>query len=149
MFEVVFWHWIGVAALFLIIELFSFQLTFVAFAVGALGAACVAYLGAPFVVALAIFAILPCIGIYFLHKRKKPPIMAESVECPYTGKIARVVEWDMTGAQGRVSLADTFWPAASPSSAIAVGENVLVTGWKENNLCLSVTPLPASQEEEK
>ena len=123
--------WVGVAVLLAVAELLSLDLVLLMFAIGALAAAVVTALGAPFWVALLVFGVVAVALLYLA----RPPIVARLHAGPtlvtgvhaLVGRDAVVVE-PVTRFVGRVTLAGEVWSARTEGDTeIAPGTEVVVT----------------------
>ena len=123
--------WVGIAVLLAILEMFSVDLVLSMFAIGALSAAAAAALGAPFWLAVGLFAVIATALLTFA----RPPIVARMHAGPtlttghaaLVGRTAVVLEpVDRFG--GRVTLASETWSARTDDETpIAPGAEVVVT----------------------
>ncbi len=124
--------WIGVAVVLAIVEMMSLDLVLLMFALGALAAAVSAGLGAPFWVAILVFALVTLGLLFFV----RPPMVARLHDGPtlstghqgLIGKLAVVSEpVDFRG--GRVKLSGEVWSAraATHDQSFDAGAEVVVT----------------------
>ena len=123
--------WVGAAVLLAVAELLSLDLVLLMFALGALAAAVVAAIGAPFWVALLVFGIVAVALLYLA----RPPIVARLHAGPtlvtgahaLVGRDAVVLE-PVTRFVGRVTLAGEVWSARTEDDTeLAQGTEVVVT----------------------
>lgn len=124
--------WIGVAAILAVVEMMSLDLVLLMFAIGALAAAVAAGVGAPFWVAILVFA-LGSLGLLFFVR---PPVVARLHAGPtlttgHQGLIGRtaVVAEPVNKHGGRVQLSGEVWSARTESDneSFEIGTEVLVS----------------------
>ncbi len=124
--------WIGVAVVLAIVEMMSLDLVLLMFALGALAAAVTAGFGAPFWVAILVFALVS-LGLLFIVR---PPMVARLHDGPtlptghqgLVGKLAIVAE-PVDHRGGRVKLSGEVWSARASShdESFEAGTEVVVT----------------------
>jgi len=124
--------WIGVAVVLALVEMMSLDLVLLMFALGALAAAVTAGLGAPFWVAILVFALV-ALGLLFFVR---PPMVAKlhagpTLSTGHQGLIGKsaVVAEPVDKHGGRVKLAGEVWSAraTSETETFDTGTEVLVT----------------------
>lgn len=124
--------WIGLAVILALIELMSLDLVLLMFAFGALAAAVVAGLGAPFWVAILVFTAVSLALLFFV----RPSVVARLHAGPtltsgHDALIGRsgVVAEPVDARGGRIQLAGEVWSAraASDTAVFDTGTEVLVT----------------------
>lgn len=124
--------WVGAAVLLAAIEILSLELVFLMFALGALGAALAAWLGAPFWASLAVFgaiatALLLLVRPRFTAKIHDGPTLPRG-QLGLVGHVA-IVEEPVSDFAGRVSIDGQLWTARShdPNTTYEVGDRLIVT----------------------
>jgi membrane protein implicated in regulation of membrane protease activity len=107
--------WIGLAVILALVELASLDLVLLMFAVGALAAAVAAAFGAPFWVAVLVFAVVSLALLFFV----RPSVVARLHAGPTL----------TSGHDARIKLNGEIWSAraAFETAAFAIGTEVLVT----------------------
>jgi membrane protein implicated in regulation of membrane protease activity len=106
--------WVGIAVVLAIVELMSLDLVLLMFAIGALGAAVAAGLGAPVWVTLLVFAVVSSALLFLV----RPPLVERLHAGPtlqtghqnLVGREALVIE-PVDSRSGRVKLASEIWSA--------------------------------------
>ena len=106
--------WVGIAVVLAVVELMSLDLVLLMFAIGALGAAVAAGLGAPVWVALLVFAVVSTALLFLV----RPPLVERLHAGPtlqtghqnLVGRDAVVIE-PVDSRSGRVKLASEIWSA--------------------------------------
>lgn len=124
--------WVGIAVLLAVAELLSLDLVLLMFAIGALAAALVSAIGAPFWVAMLVFGLVAVGLIYFA----RPPIVARLHAGPtlttghhaLVGRTGVVLE-PVTTFGGRINLASEVWSARlqDGDAELPTGAEVVVT----------------------
>jgi membrane protein implicated in regulation of membrane protease activity len=124
--------WVGLAVILALVELASLDLVLLMFALGALAAAVVAALGAPFWVAILVFAAVSLALLFFV----RPSVVARLHAGPtltsghdaLVGRSGFVTE-PVTAHGGRIKLNGEVWSArtADTTAAFDIGAEVLVT----------------------
>jgi membrane protein implicated in regulation of membrane protease activity len=124
--------WIGLAVILALVELLSLDLVLLMFALGALAAAVVAALGAPFWVAILVFAAVSLALLFFV----RPSVVARLHAGPtltsgHDALVGRsgVVTEPVTARGGRIKLNGEIWSARAvpETAAFDVDTEVLVT----------------------
>jgi membrane protein implicated in regulation of membrane protease activity len=124
--------WVGFAAILALVELLSLDLVLLMFALGALAAAVVAAFGAPFWVAILVFAAVSLALLFFV----RPSVVARLHEGPtltsgHDALVGRtgVVTEPVSAHGGRIKLNGEIWSArAFPETAVFdIGAELLVT----------------------
>jgi membrane protein implicated in regulation of membrane protease activity len=128
--------WLGLVLVFLIVEMFSLEFTFLMIAVGSLGGLVSSLLGVPWYLQVIIAALLAVLLIFTI----RPPLLralrrggdpAKSNVDALIG-LEGVVTTPLTGSGGHVKLVNgDIWTArlspATDSADVALGQRVLVT----------------------
>ena len=124
--------WIGLAAILALVELMSLDLVLLMFALGALAAAIVAAFGAPFWVAILVFAAVSLALLFFV----RPSVVARLHAGPtltsgHDALVGRsgVVDEPVDSHGGRIKLNGEIWSArtATADTIFDIGAEVLVT----------------------
>lgn len=124
--------WIGLAVILALVELMSLDLVLLMFALGALAAAAAAAFGAPFWVAILVFAGVSLALLFFV----RPSVVARLHQGPtltsgHAALIGRaaVVDEPVDAHGGRIKLAGEVWSARSAldTDVFDTGTEVLVT----------------------
>ena len=124
--------WIGLAVVLALVELVSLDLVLLMFAIGALAAAVAAALGAPFWVAVLVFAAVSLALLFFV----RPSVVARLHAGPtltsgHDALVGRtgVVTEPVTARGGRIKLNGEIWSAraAPETAAFEIDTEVLVT----------------------
>lgn len=123
--------WVALAVVLAIVEMMSLDLVLLMFAIGALGAAVVSAIGAPFWVAVLVFGAIS-LGLLFFAR---PPMVRRLHDGPtlvmghdaLVGRTALVLE-PVGPRGGRVSLGSEVWSARTEGDLhIDTGAEALVT----------------------
>lgn len=124
--------WIGLAVILALVELLSLDLVLLMFALGALAAAVAAALGAPFWVAILVFAAVSLALLFFV----RPSVVARLHAGPtltsgHDALVGRtgVVTEPVTVHGGRIKLNGEIWSARAvpETAAFDIGTEVLIT----------------------
>ena len=124
--------WVGLAVILALVELMSLDLVLLMFALGALAAAVVVGFGAPFWVAILVFAAVSLALLFFV----RPSVVARLHAGPtltsgHDALVGRsgVVDVPVDAHGGRIKLNGEIWSAraATDSAAFDIGAEVLVT----------------------
>lgn len=125
------WHiWAIVAILLVIGEIFTAGFALICFAVGAVGGAVSAALGATMEWQLGIFAAATFVSFLAVRPLLKRLLSKDEVPTnadALIGRVAKVTEAIEVGGKGRVAIDGDVWQAESDEqSEIAVGQKVVV-----------------------